>query len=75
MAIAVSEARSIADMQQIIRRAAAVISWIFFDWAAQPYFTLITTFVFAPYFATHVAADPGQRAVAVGFCHRGGRAC
>src|ERR1700709_2168166 len=36
----------------------AVISWIFFDWAAQPYFTLITTFVFAPYFATHVASDP-----------------
>jgi UMF1 family MFS transporter len=35
----------------------AVISWIFFDWAAQPYFTLITTFVFAPYFATHVASD------------------
>jgi len=28
-----------------------------FDWAAQPYFTLITTFVFAPYFATHVASD------------------
>ena len=36
----------------------AVISWIFFDWAAQPYFTLITTFVFAPYFATSVAPDP-----------------
>lgn len=36
----------------------AVIGWIFFDWAAQPHFTLITTFVFAPYFATHVAADP-----------------
>lgn len=36
----------------------AVAGWIFFDWAAQPYFTLITTFVFAPYFATHVAADP-----------------
>lgn len=36
----------------------AVIGWIFFDWAAQPYFTLITTFVFAPYFATRVAADP-----------------
>lgn len=36
----------------------AVVSWIFFDWAAQPYFTLITTFVFAPYFATHVAPDP-----------------
>ena len=38
----------------------AVISWIFFDWAAQPYFTLITTFVFAPYFATHVASDPAS---------------
>ena len=37
-----------------------MISWIFFDWAAQPYFTLITTFVFAPYFATHVAADPAS---------------
>ena len=36
----------------------AVVSWIFFDWAAQPYFTLITTFVFAPYFATHVASSP-----------------
>lgn len=36
----------------------AVIGWIFFDWAAQPYFTLITTFVFAPYFATRVAPDP-----------------
>ena len=37
---------------------AAVVSWIFFDWAAQPYFTLITTFVFAPYFATSIAPDP-----------------
>lgn len=36
----------------------AVIGWILFDWAAQPYFTLITTFVFAPYFATRVAPDP-----------------
>lgn len=38
----------------------AVVSWIFFDWAAQPYFTLITTFVFAPYFATFVAATPAE---------------
>jgi MFS transporter, UMF1 family len=39
---------------------AAVVSWIFFDWAAQPFFTLITTFVFAPYFVTHVAPDPAR---------------
>src|SRR5580704_3849068 len=45
----------------------AVISWIFFDWAAQPYFTLITTFVFAPYFATHVAADPASGQAMWGF--------
>jgi MFS transporter, UMF1 family len=58
MAVAVSDA-SIADMPQYPPRS-AVISWIFFDWAAQPYFTLITTFVFAPYFATHVAPDPAS---------------
>src|SRR5437667_5447986 len=48
-------------------RRAAVISWIFFDWAAQPYFTLITTFVFAPYFATHVAPDPASGQALWGF--------
>src|SRR3954469_20809071 len=45
----------------------AVISWIFFDWAAQPYFTLITTFVFAPYFATHVASNPASGQALWGF--------
>src|SRR3977135_104480 len=54
---AVSDAR-IAGMHQKYPPRSAVIGWIFFDWAAQPYFTLITTFVFAPYFATHVASDP-----------------
>src|ERR1700756_1023876 len=46
---------------------AAVISWIFFDWAAQPYFTLITTFVFAPYFANFVAPDPAAGQALWGF--------
>lgn len=45
----------------------AVIGWVFFDWAAQPYFTLITTFVFAPYFATHVAATPAEGQALWGF--------
>src|SRR5215831_1339826 len=45
----------------------AVISWIFFDWAAQPYFTLITTFVFAPYFATRVAPNPASGQAMWGF--------
>jgi UMF1 family MFS transporter len=45
----------------------AVVGWIFFDWAAQPYFTLITTFVFAPYFATHVAPDAASGQALWGF--------
>jgi MFS transporter, UMF1 family len=49
-----------AGLQPEYPARVAVVSWIFFDWAAQPYFTLITTFVFAPYFATHVAADPAS---------------
>src|ERR1700748_2557048 len=57
----------IAGMQQIYPTRPAVISWIFFDWAAQPYFTLITTFVFAPYFATHVASDPASGQALWGF--------
>lgn len=36
----------------------AVAAWVFFDWAAQPFFTLVTTFVFAPYFASRVASSP-----------------
>src|SRR3981081_3628878 len=59
MAMAISDALN-DDTQPTYPRRAAVISWIFFDWAAQPYFTLITTFVFAPYFATHVASDPAS---------------
>jgi UMF1 family MFS transporter len=35
-----------------------VFSWMLFDWANQPFQTLIVTFVFAPYFAAAVASDP-----------------
>jgi MFS transporter, UMF1 family len=66
MAITLPEAEA-ADLQPNYPPRAAVISWIFFDWAAQPYFTLITTFVFAPYFATHVAADPASGQALWGF--------
>jgi MFS transporter, UMF1 family len=59
MAVTVTDATA-ADVSRKYPPRSAVISWIFFDWAAQPYFTLITTFVFAPYFATHVAADPAS---------------
>ncbi len=38
--------------------ARARTAWMFFDWAAQPFFTLVTTFVFAPFFAAALAPDP-----------------
>jgi UMF1 family MFS transporter len=66
MAVIVSGADEL-DVPKIYPPRAAVVSWIFFDWAAQPYFTLITTFVFAPYFATHVAANPASGQALWGF--------
>lgn len=38
----------------------ALVSWVLFDWAAQPYYTLILTFLFAPYFATVVVGNAAQ---------------
>ena len=35
-----------------------VWGWMFFDWASQPYFTLLITFIFAPYFTSAVMDDP-----------------
>jgi UMF1 family MFS transporter len=67
MAVTAASDARIAGMQQNYPPRSAVISWIFFDWAAQPYFTLITTFVFAPYFATHVASDPASGQALWGF--------
>src|SRR5690348_11073668 len=66
MDMAISDAGN-ADLPQAYPGRAAVVSWIFFDWAAQPYFTLITTFVFAPYFAGFVAPDPASGQAMWGF--------
>ena len=35
----------------------AITGWVLFDWACQPYFTLIMTFIYAPYFASAVVGD------------------
>jgi MFS transporter, UMF1 family len=43
----------------LVRRS-ALVSWTLFDWACQPFFTLVTTFVFAPYFAAALAPDPAR---------------
>lgn len=43
-----------------IRRAPlrALVGWVLVDWALQPFHTLVVTFLFSPYFATVVVADP-----------------
>jgi len=51
---------SIADAPSERTDHRAVLSWALFDWAAQPFFTLITTFVFAPYFASYLATTPAE---------------
>src|SRR6266571_7114652 len=66
MTVIASEASG-AEIPRKYPRRAAVIGWIFFDWAAQPYFTLITTFVFAPYFASFVAPNPATGQALWGF--------
>jgi UMF1 family MFS transporter len=60
MTVTAGSVASPAGIARAYPPRSAVISWIMFDWAAQPYFTLITTFVFAPYFATFVAATPAE---------------
>lgn len=39
-------------------RRKGVWGWMFFDWASQPFHTLIITFIFAPYFVDSVADNP-----------------
>ncbi|MBO6813615.1 MAG: MFS transporter [Rhizobiaceae bacterium] len=47
--------------------------WMFFDWAAQPFFTVVTTFVFGPYIVSRMVDDPtsGQTAWATGIAVAG----
>jgi UMF1 family MFS transporter len=35
-----------------------VWGWMFFDWAAQPFFTVVTTFIFGPYFVSSMVLGP-----------------
>jgi MFS transporter, UMF1 family len=36
----------------------ALAGWVLFEWAAQPFYTLIVTFLFGPYFVNQCIADP-----------------
>lgn len=41
--------------------------WMLFDWAAQPFFTVVTTFIFGPYFVSRMATDPALGQAAWGY--------
>ncbi|WP_457298497.1 MFS transporter [Phyllobacterium sp. P5_D12] len=41
--------------------------WMLFDWAAQPFFTVVTTFIFGPYFVSRMASDPAVGQAAWGY--------
>ncbi len=45
------------NQQLEIRRKRAVIGWYFYDWANSAFPTIITTFIFAPYFTSAVAKN------------------
>ena len=34
-----------------------IASWVMFEWATQPFYTLVVTFLFGPYFVNHVVGD------------------
>ncbi len=48
--------------QSVTKRG--IVSWMFYDWAAQPFFTVVLTFIFGPYFVSRLVDDPvlGQAA-------------
>lgn len=45
----------------------AIGSWMLFDWAAQPFYTLITTFLFAPFFTTVFIGDAARGSALWGY--------
>ena len=44
------------ERRQDVSRA-GLWGWMLFDWAAQPFFTVITTFIFGPYFVSRLTSD------------------
>jgi MFS transporter, UMF1 family len=48
-----------SDAKADVREASRLgqFSWALFDWANQPFFTVVTTFIFAPYFANVMIGD------------------
>jgi UMF1 family MFS transporter len=44
-----------------------LVGWVLFDWATQPFYTLVLTFVFAPYFVNGFIGDPAHGSALWGY--------
>ncbi|MEO4001119.1 MFS transporter [Mesorhizobium sp. CAU 1732] len=53
------------ETKRVPRRG--IWGWMFFDWAAQPFFTVVTTFIFGPYVVSRMASDPAMGQAAWGY--------
>jgi len=53
-----SATEALAEATEPKTRFSGLFGWVLFDWATQPFYALILTFIFAPYFATAFVGDP-----------------
>jgi UMF1 family MFS transporter len=60
-----SPGRSPREAAPASRRA--LFGWVMFDWATQPFYTLVVTFLFAPYFVNGFMTDPVRGASLWGY--------
>ncbi len=44
-----------------------IVGWMLYDWAAQPFFTVVLTFIFGPYFVSRLVDDPVMGQAAWGY--------
>lgn len=51
---------AVSHLEEVPAKAGrrGIWGWMLFDWAAQPFFTVVTTFIFGPYFVSRLTADP-----------------
>jgi MFS transporter, UMF1 family len=49
----------------------ALTGWVLFDWATQPFYTLVVTFLFAPYFVNGFVGDPALGSALWGYATGG----
>jgi UMF1 family MFS transporter len=66
MNTSIGVASGVSEIEPKTSRA-GLWGWMLFDWAAQPFFTVVTTFIFGPYFVSRMAADPAAGQAAWGY--------